>query len=104
MDKIYSLILIWQYLWKDWDYEYFDRLVTWKLRRMSVKFWKYGCHVDSKNTAREIRKVTMLLRKLHRIPKQIMNTDAWNLWEERQYTDRKKAYKIIGEKITGWWD
>jgi len=76
---------------EDWDYEYLNDLISFKLKRME-KVIRNGYCVNSHTYANQIKHVYTLLDEAH----------GKNIF--KQHEDVKRAYKLMSKNILNWWD
>ena len=88
----------------DWiDWTYLTRIMEFQIRIMANKYKKYGQHINSDKTARQLLICSFLLKRL---------TDD-NYWEhhkdykkEEQIADYDKEllFKLMNKHLKAWWN
>jgi hypothetical protein len=97
---------------RPWDYGYIDNLIIWQLSDMQEAFSSNGAFsINSGNYAKEIKEFLEEFEAMHE-----EYSDKWpeisdpdfakrmEYYEIKAFEERKRLYKLLGERMRYWAD
>ena len=81
-----------------YDYGYLDILIHHKLKQMEDGFRNSSSNNDAQLIANELKDISIDMQIL------ISSDEVFPNYSQQYIDFRKKAYTLIGEKSSNWWD